>query len=254
MAVTIDLTGKTALVTGGSRGLGAAMCLDLARAGAAVAVHYAHAADRAARVVHTITEMGGRAVAVGGDFHDAPSVELAIREAQAQLGPIHILVNNAGREEALGPALDLSWEDYQGIIDLNVRSAFLASRTVVPGMRVQKWGRIINILSMAAHSNPRNMAAYTTAKTALAGFTRSLAVDLGPDGITVNAVSPGWIPVERHGPGTIPGRMATAARTPLGHLGAPEDVAGVVTFLASDRAAFLTGIEVPVCGGVLMLG
>jgi len=251
--VTIDLSGKAALVTGGSRGLGSVMCRELARAGAAVAVHYAKSPDGAAAVVKTIEAHGGRALAVGGDFHDAGSVERVAGEAQARLGPISILVNNVGREERLGPAMDIGWDAFQEMLDLNVRAAYLASHVVAPTMRRQKWGRIITILSMATHSHPKSMAAYSTAKTALAGLTKALAVDLGPDGITVNAVSPGWIPVERHGPSTLPGRMATAARTPLGHLGEPEDVAGAVLFLASDLAKFITGVEIPVCGGVQIL-
>ncbi len=117
----------------------------------------------------------------------------------------------------------------------------------------QRWGRIINILSMAAHQYPKGMSPYSAAKNALRSFTQSLAVELGPDNITVNAVSPGWIPVERHGPASLPGRMATAARTPLGHLGTAADVAGAVLYFASDLANFITGVEIPVCGGVHLL-
>jgi 3-oxoacyl-[acyl-carrier protein] reductase len=120
-------------------------------------------------------------------------------------------------------------------------------------MKARRWGRIVNILSMAAHSYPKGMAAYSTAKGAFASFTRAMAVELGPDNITVNSVSPGWIPVERHGASTIPGRLVTAGRTPLGHLGVPDDVANVVAFLASDLAGFITGVEVPVCGGVHLI-
>ena len=253
MAVAIDLSGKHALVTGSSRGLGASMARRLAAAGAAVAVHYAAGADRATAIVKEIEAAGGRAIAVGGDFHAAAAVERALADAQQRLGGIDILVNNVGREEQLGPALELDWDAYQGILDLNVRAAYLAGRAVVPGMRERRWGRIINILSMAAHGMPPSMAAYSTAKGALHSFTQALAVDLGPHNITVNAVSPGWIPVERHGPGTLAGRAATAARTPLGHLGTPDDVAGAVLFLASDLANFITGVEIPVCGGVQML-
>jgi 3-oxoacyl-[acyl-carrier protein] reductase len=253
MAISIDLAGKAALVTGSSRGLGAGMARRLAAAGAAVAVHYAAGAERAAAIVREIEAAGGRAIAVGGDFHDAAAVQHVMAEAQQRLGSIDILVNNVGREEQLGPALELGWEAYQGILDLNVRAAYLTCQAVAPGMRERKWGRIINVLSMAMHGHPRSMAAYSTAKGALHSFTQALAVDLGPDNITVNAVSPGWIPVERHGPGTLPGRAATAARTPLGHLGTPDDVAGAVLFLASDLANFVTGVEIPVCGGVQLL-
>ena len=253
MAVRIDLSGKAALVTGGSRGLGAEMCRQLAAAGAAVCVHYAASPDRAAKVVDQIRAAGGKAIALGGDFHRAADVARVASDASAQLGDVAILVNNVGREEALGPALDLGWDAFQGSWELNVRSAYLLTRAVAPGMRRAKYGRVINVLSMAAHSYPKNMAAYSTAKTAFGGYTRALAVELGADGITVNAVSPGWIPVERHGPGTLPGRMATAARTPLGHLGTPEDVAGAVLYLASPLAGFVTGVEIPVCGGVQLL-
>jgi len=254
MTAQIDLSGKSALVTGGSRGLGAEMCRQLAAAGAAVAVHYASAPDRAAKVAGEIRATGGQAITVGGDFHKKEDVLRAAAEAQAQLGDVSILVNNVGREEATGPALELGWDPFQASWELNVRSAYLLARALVPGMRRAKYGRVINVLSMAAHSYPKGMAAYSTAKTAFAGFTRALAVELGPEAITVNAVSPGWIPVERHGPGTLPGRLATAARTPLGHLGTPQDVAGSVLYLASPLAGFVTGIEIPVCGGSQLIG
>lgn len=253
MAVCIDLSGKVALVTGSSRGLGAAMARQLAAAGAAVAVHYATDAERAATVVASIEALGGRAVAVGGDFHEAANVPRVVAEAQQRLGPIDILVNNVGREERLGPALMLDWDAYQGIMDLNLRAAYFTSRAVLPAMQERKAGRIINILSMAPHEHPAKTVPYSTAKAALASFTRSLAVELGPDNITVNSVAPGWIPVERHGPNTVPGQQAMAARVPLRHLGTPDDVAGAVLFLASDLAKFLTGVEIPVCGGIVML-
>ena len=246
MPIQIDLTGKAALVTGGSRGLGAEMCRQLAAAGAAVAIHYASDPDRAARLAAELCAAGGTAITTGGDFHKREAVERVAAEVHAQLGDLSILVNNVGREEATGPSLDHGWEPFQASWELNVRSAYLLSRALIPGMRRAGYGRIVNVLSMAAHSYPKNMAAYSTAKTAFAGFTRALAVELGPDAITVNAVSPGWIPVERHGPGTLPGRIATAARTPLGHLGTPRDVAGAVLYLSSPLAAFVTGVEIPV--------
>jgi len=254
MTVQIDLSGKAALVTGGSRGLGAATCRLLAAAGASVAVHYASARDRAEKVAQELRAAGVHAVVVGGDFHRPEDVERVAADAQAQLGAISILVNNVGREEALGPALDLGWDAFQASWELNVRSAYLLARALVPGMRRARYGRVINVLSMAAHGYPKSMAAYSTAKTAFAGFTRALAVELGAEGITVNSVSPGWVPVERHGPGTLPGRIVMAARTPLGRLGAPEDVAGAVLYFASPLAGFVTGVEIPVCGGSQLVG
>lgn len=254
MSIAIDLSGRVALVTGGSRGLGAAIARTLARSGAKVAVHYAVGADRAAAVVRGITNAGGEAIAVGGDFHDPDSVPRVVAHARASLGPIDVVVNNVGREEATGDALDLGWEAFQAMVDLNVRSAYLIAQATVPEMRTRKWGRIINILSIAAHEYPKGMAPYTTAKGAFASFTRAMAIELGGLNITVNSVSPGWIPVERHGPTSLPGRVRTAARTPLGHLGVPDDVANAVAFLASDLAGFITGVEVPVCGGIHLLG
>lgn len=253
MPIAIDLSGKVALVTGGSRGLGAEICRTLAAAGATVAVHYASAPDRAAAVVSGIARAGGSALAVGGDFHKLSDVERVAAEVRAQLGDVAILINNVGREERVGNAMEHGWEPFQDIWELNVRSAYTLTRAFAPGMRARKYGRIVNVLSMAAHSYPRGMAAYSTAKTAFAGLTRALAIELGPDGITVNSVSPGWIPVERHGPSTLPGRLATAARTPLGHLGTPQDVAGAVLYLASPLAGFVTGVEIPVCGGATLV-
>ena len=164
------------------------------------------------------------------------------------------MVNNVGREEALGDILELGWPAFQTMLDLNVRSAYLTAQAAVPDMKSRKWGRIVNVLSIAAHDYPKSMGAYTTAKGAFASFTRAMAVELGASNITVNSVSPGWVPVERHGPMSLPGRMATAARTPMGHLGVPEDVANAITFLASDLAGFITGVEVPVCGGIHLIG
>lgn len=254
MAVAIDLSGHAALVTGGSRGLGAATCRTLARAGARVAVHYATARDKADGVVRDITAAGGVAVAVGGDFRDEAAVTATVAAARAALGPIDVVVNNVGREEALGDILSLGWPAFQAMLDLNVRSAYLTAQAAAPDMRAGKWGRIVNVLSIAAHDYPKGMGAYTTAKGAFASFTRAMAVEMGAWNVTVNSVSPGWIPVERHGPKTLPGRMVTAARTPMGHLGVPDDVAHAVAFLASDLAGFITGVEVPVCGGVHLIG
>lgn len=253
MAVAIDLDGRTAFVTGSSRGLGSAIARKLAQAGANVAIHYVQHRQEAERLVSEIQAIGRQAIAVGGDFHDFRAVVDSIQEVQAELGPIDILVNNVGREERLGRALELTWDAYQDMFDLNVRAAFLASREVVPHLQQQRWGRIINVLSMVIHDYPAGMAAYTTAKGALGTFTRALAKELGESNITVNAVSPGWIPVERHGIHTLPARTATAARTPLGHLGEAEDVANVVVFLASDLARFLTGVEIPICGGITLV-
>jgi 3-oxoacyl-[acyl-carrier protein] reductase len=185
---------------------------------------------------------------------DAAAPGAAVAAARATLGPITIIVNNVGREEALGDILDLGWPAFQSMLDLNVRSAYLTAQAAAPDMKSREWGRIVNVLSIAAHDYPKSMGAYTTAKGAFASFTRAMAVELGAWNVTVNSVSPGWIPVERHGPMSLPGRMATAARTPLGHLGVPDDVANTIAFLASDLASFITGVEVPVCGGIHLIG
>jgi 3-oxoacyl-[acyl-carrier protein] reductase len=247
--VAIDLSGKTALVTGASSGLGAAMAETLARAGAAVVANYHRNRAGAEAVVARIEAAGGRAVAYAADVTDAEAVTGMVTTAREAFGPVTLLVNNAGREERVAPPAELEWEDYQRMIDLNLKSIYLTSRAVYAGMREARWGRIVNIGSVAFYRPFPGSAAYTAAKGAMLGVTRALATEWGRDGITVNLVAPGWVPVERHSGAPEAALAKLVAETPLGRQGRPEEVAAVVLFYCSELSAFVTGTSLTVNGG-----
>lgn len=246
--ISIDLSGKTALVTGASSGLGAAIARTLARAGAAVVVNYHRNRAGAVRVVADIEAAGGRALAWGADVADAGAVQAMFAAAHERFAPVTIVVNNAGREERLAPALELDWDDYQRMVDLNCRAVYHTVRAAFPAMKAAGWGRVVNIGTVALDRPFRGGAAYAAGKGAMLGITRALATELGAYGITVNLVAPGWIPVERHH--ITPHDLERLAReTPLGRYGVPDDVANVVLFFASDLGGFVTGGYLAVSGG-----
>lgn len=251
--VGIDLAGKTALVTGASGGLGAEMARTLARAGAAVVVNYHRNAAGAAAVIAEITAAGGRAIAHQADVAKTDAVAALAEAGRSAFGPITIVVNNAGREERLAPPMELDWDDYQRMIDLNLKAIINTSRATHPDMRAARWGRIVNIGSVALNRPFPGSSAYVAAKGAMLGVTRSLATELGRDGITVNLIAPGWIPVERHATAPAEALERLERETPLGRHGTPEDVAGAVLFFCSDLAAFVTGTWLPVNGGHAIL-
>jgi len=250
--VSIDLAGKTALVTGASSGLGAAIAETLARAGAAVAVNYHQNRDGAEAVVRRITDTGGRALAYQADVADTGAVAEMVGAARNSLGPVTLLINNAGREERIAPPAELTWDDYQRMIDLNLKAVYNTSQAVYPDMRGARWGRIVNIGSVAFNRPFPGSSTYVAAKGAMLGMTRGLATELGKDGITVNLVAPGWVPVERHSGAPEAALAKLVAETPLGRHGVPEDVAGVVLFYCSDLAAFVTGTSLTVNGGLMV--
>lgn len=252
--ISIDLSGKTALVTGASSGLGAEMALTLARAGAAVVVNYSRNAEGAGAVVSEITAAGGRAVAIQADVTAPDAVAEMFSRARAELGPVTILVNNAGREEALGAPFELAWSDYQRMLDLNLRAIYNTSSQAHPDMQSAGGGRIINIGSVAFLRPFPGSSPYVAAKGAMLGVTRALAFELGKDGITVNLIAPGWVPVERHASAPSEALEKLVQETPLGRCGTPEDVAGAVLFFASDLSGFVTGTQLPVNGGHSFFG
>jgi NAD(P)-dependent dehydrogenase (short-subunit alcohol dehydrogenase family) len=241
------LAGKRALVTGASRGIGAAIALALAGQGADVAITYERSAERAAEVVAKIQALGRRAVAIAANSADAAAVKRSVDEAATALGGLDILVNNAGIARG-GPVETMSLEDIDAILAVNVRSVVLASQAAIP--HLPEGGRIISIGScLAERVTFPGITVYSMSKSALLSFTRGLARELGPRGITVNLVHPGPTDTDMN---PANGEQAETQRRhiALGHYGKPEDVAAAVAFLASPAARQITGTGITVDGGV----
>jgi 3-oxoacyl-[acyl-carrier protein] reductase len=243
----IDLTGQTAFVTGSTRGIGRAIAEALYTAGAAVAV-VGRDADRAAAVA---AELGARAAGFGCDVADQAQVEAAIGAAEAALGPVTILVNNAGltRDNLL---LRLSGEDWDAVLDANLKGAFHTTRAVLKGMMKRRGGRIINITSVVGLTGNKGQANYAASKAGLIGFSKSVAKEYASRGILVNCIAPGFIETDmtRALPGEA--RDALLGQIALGRLGQPADIANAVLFLASDLAGYVTGQVLVVDGGMVV--
>jgi 3-oxoacyl-[acyl-carrier protein] reductase len=243
------LKDKVALVTGASRGIGRAIALALAGEGAAVVINYASSSQAAEQVVAEISAAGGQAIAVAGDVSKADQVEALVQAAMDKWGRLDILVNNAGitRDTLL---LRMNPEDWQAVIDLNLTGVFLCTRAVSKIMLKQRSGRIINITSVAGQMGNPGQANYSAAKAGVIGFTKTVAKELSSRAITVNAVAPGFINTD----------MTTDIKAdeilkfiPLGRFGQPEEIAGMVRFLAADpAAAYITGQVFNVDGGMVM--
>ena len=225
----LDLGGHIALVTGGSRGIGAAVAVALADGGAAVAVNYRERSEDASKVVAAITAKGGRAIAVAADVSQGAAVKAMVEQIAKALGPIDILVNNAGI--AIVRGLDeLTEDDFDRTITINLKSAFLCTQAVLPAMRARKWGRIVNISSGAARGAGAIGPHYNASKAGMEGLTRGYAARLVKDGITVNAVAPSLIETDM-----MRGRTDLARNIPLGRMGQAEEVAQAVTDGARQR-------------------
>jgi 3-oxoacyl-[acyl-carrier protein] reductase len=245
------LAGKVALVTGGSRGIGRAIALELARQGADVAINYAHNAEAATQVLSTITAMGRRAVALPADVGDYAQAATLVGETATMLGRLDILVNNAGvtRDTLL---LRMAEEDWDEVLRVNLKSAFNTSKAAARLMARQRAGRIINISSVSGLMGQAGQANYSASKAGLIGLTKSMAREFAGRGITVNVVAPGLITTDMTAP--LPEELRAQLRTliPQGRFGAAEDVAYAVAFLAADAAAYITGAVLPVDGGLSM--
>jgi 3-oxoacyl-[acyl-carrier protein] reductase len=241
-----DLQNRVALVTGGSRGIGKAIVVALADAGAAVAVNYRERSDEAEAVAEAICRSGGRAAAFGADVSLRVAVHGMIEDIEERLGPIDILVNNAGMAKARGLD-DITEEDFDHAIAVNLKSAFLCTQAVLPGLCARRWGRIVNLSSIGARIGAGSVSvAYGAAKAGVEGLTRAYALRLAGQGITVNAVAPGLIDTEMGKPLLEAG---VAARIPVGRAGTGEEIAQTVLLLV--RNSYITGQTIAVNGGSL---
>lgn len=241
-----DLTGRVALVTGGSRGIGTAIAVSLAEAGAAVAVNYREKQAEAEAVAAGIRAKGGKALAVRADVSQAVEVTRMIGDVERALGPVDVLVNNAGIG-LVRTVDDLTEADFDVTIAVNLKSVFLCTQAVIPGMRQRKWGRIVNISSGAARGAGGVGPHYNASKAGMEGMTRGYAARLVKDGITVNAVAPSLIETDM----VKQGLASSASRIPLGRFGTPDECAQIVLMLAGN--AYMTGQTVALSGGMSFL-
>lgn len=247
----MNLTGKVALVTGASRGIGQAAAIDLAKAGADVVVNFIGNEAVAQETVEKIEELGRKAIKIKADVGNAEDVQAMVDEAVAAFGHIDILVNNAGitRDGLLIRMKDSDWDD---VLNINLKGVYLVTKAVAKLMVKQRAGRIINMTSVSGVTGNVGQANYAAAKAGVIGFTKTCAKELAARGITVNAIAPGFI--ETAMTDVLPEKIkeGIAGTIPFGRMGQPEEIAKVVTFLASDFASYITGQVLNVDGGMVM--
>ena len=244
-----DLSKHVALVTGASRGLGAAIAKSLGAGGAKVAVNFNGNADGAAAVAESIRKAGGEAAPFRADVRDAVAVPTMVRDIESKWGPVDILVCNATGPQPFVKIEDLSWKICLDQLEFFVKSPMLLTQAVIGSMKKRRFGRIIQIGSEVFEKGVPEFSNYVAAKGAQLGLTRSWAMELAPWQITVNLIAPGWIPTERHAADSQASKDAYAAGVPLRRMGVPEDIGNAVAFLASDQANFITGQKISVNGG-----
>jgi 3-oxoacyl-[acyl-carrier protein] reductase len=246
------LRDRVALVTGASRGIGAATARLLAANGAAVAVNY-HQSERAAgEVVEEIRRAGGKAVAIRADVRQEADVKALVAEATGRLGPIDTLVVNASIGFPIRPFVEYRWEDFEAKLTGELKAAFLCCQAVVPRMAERRSGCIVAVSSGLSRQPGLGFCAHSSAKSGLDAFVRALALELGPAGIRVNAVGPGLTETDATAHLPPEAKQGAARMTPLRRIGRPEEIAGAVLMLVSDHCRFVTGVYVPACGGALM--
>jgi 3-oxoacyl-[acyl-carrier protein] reductase len=250
--IMMNLNGKVAFISGGSRGIGAAAALLLAEQGAKVAVNYVQQVDSAQAIVDQIRNGGGEAELARADVRDPGQVEKAVAHIQATLGDIDILVSNAHMSFVMKPLMEMQWEEFAQKINDEMKATFTLTQAILPGMRARKYGRVIYISSNAADVALPYMAAHGTAKAALNAFAKYVALENAPYGVTANVVSPGLVQTDAssYTPDAVKQQIATM--TPLKRVAMPDDVSGAIAFLASEESRFLTGTCTNVNGGLNM--
>ncbi len=245
----MSLQGKCALVTGGSRGIGRAVCLELARQGARVAVNYAGNAAAAEETVSACAALGAEAFALRADVADAAACETMVKEVLSRFGRLDILVNNAGvTRDGLMPMMKEA--DWDAVLNTNLKGAFHCMKAVYRPMMKQKYGRVVNLSSIVGLRGNAGQANYAASKAGLIGLTKSMAKELAARNVTVNAVAPGFIDTDMTAALPEKAREAMLTAIPMGRLGQAEDVAQAVAFFAGDDAAYITGQVLCVDGGM----
>ncbi|WP_206109216.1 SDR family oxidoreductase [Paenibacillus sp. HB172176] len=248
----MNLLGKVAFISGGARGIGASTALKLAEQGAKIAVNYVQQSEKAEEIVERIRRGGGEAELVRADVRDSEQVAAAVAHVEATLGEIDILVCNANMPFVMKPLSEMSWEEFAEKLNSEMKASFTLTQAVLPAMIARKYGRMIYISSNAADSPMPYMAAHGSAKSALNAYAKYVALEYAPLGITANVVSPGLVQTEAsaHTPESI--KQQVAAMTPLQRVAVPDDISGMIAFLASEESRFLTGTYTRVNGGLAM--
>ncbi len=243
------INNRVTLVTGSTRGLGKQMALDLARHGARVAMNFHGNSEIAEDAFAQLQALGGDHCLVQADVTNEESIETMLAEIESQLGPVDILVLNATCEQPLNKIEDYDWDFFQRMVDFFQKSPFLLTKACLPHMREQRWGRIVHITSEVFPGAWPEFCPYVSAKGGQVGLARSNAREFASYGVTVNMISPGWIPVERHAQASEEDKAAYLADSPSGRFGTPADVAGALLYLVSEEANFVTGTTIDVNGG-----
>ena len=245
----LNLANHVALVTGSSKGLGKNIAFALAKAGAKVCINYANNKAKAEQTFAEFQELGYEGILFRADVTDPIQIKNMIKDIEDNLGIVDILVVNATPDQPQKPIEEYDWALYQQMIDFFIKSPFLLTQATLSSMKENKWGRIINIGSEVYQTAVPNFSAYVAAKGGQIGWTRSMATELAPYGITVNVVNPGWIPVERHAKDSQKMKDDYLSEIPAGRWGVPQDVADAVVYFASEESAFVSGQTICVNGG-----